>query len=779
MGRLGLMRFVVLAFMLFLLALSVTACGGGSATNSLPDEVPATISLSPATNSSMDVGATQTFTATAHNRNNSTINEVFAYQSSNPAVVSVANTGAVCAGTWDSLVAPTTCTPGAVGTSEVMATAKGVSSPPTLVYVHEHITSIQISVVPALTNPPADQPCYSKGQTLAFQATAYNGVGNNLIDITSSVGQFSWQAAAGSVAGLVPISRNSSNQIILNQTQATAGTPGTTYLYATVDGVNSAPYNFVTCAVKSIALYVPGTSSTSFVVPTGSSTTIYATVLDTLGKTVTGVPLTWNSSNHSAVTVSGSVSALYGSVGQTASPAVGASAITASCTPPTCNIGFSPTLPIYPSGVINFIVAGNSTTAADYSIYVTSKGTGVDPTTNQPWSCGTISGCEVRIIPINGASTGVNTIGTAGVLNSAPNSLIFDSAGTTAFLGVDSGQLGTRGLMVVTASNNSLTQQTAAPGKVLAVSPDGFTVIVSDIVDTPNQVYVFDTSTSTVAATLNITGATAAAFSPDNLKAFIVAGSTLYIYSGLDALQTVQLTPAGLIADDVAFLPVGAFALISGNPQDVTAYTTCTGAVAVDGADTPQIVTTPGIPSMLRPLPDGTHVLAMDSPGIDYLNVNPTSTGCPPTISSALGGSVNLGQGGFVPTQFIISPDGLTAYILTQNSGVVLVLSIANKTTSAIALTGNATALQAALTPDGRFLYVGAEDVPPPVTPDSPPALGSIHVLDTVSGADVQQIIFPQLSQVPQPFCIGAGNPPLPPPSPVTYCYPDLIAVKP
>jgi hypothetical protein len=775
MGRSGSVRFAVLVFVLFLLGVSVTACGGGgNALKSIPDEVPALITLSPATNSSMDVGATQIFTATASNRNDQLISEVFSYQSSNPAVVTVANTGTVCAGTWDSVTAPTTCTPGPVGIAQITATAKGVSSPPTLVYVHEHITSVRISVIPALTNPPPSQPCYSKGQSLAFQATAYNGVGSNLTDITSTVGQFTWEAATASVAGLTPITRTSSGQTIQNEAQALANVPGTTNLYANVSGVNSAPYNFVTCAVKSISLYVPGTSKTSFVVSTGASTTIYATVLDTLDKTITQVPLTWNSSNRSSVTVSASSSTLYGGVGQANAPLIGASAVTASCTPPSCNIGFSPTLPIYPAGVISFVVAGNPSGTATYSIYVTSTGTGVDPITNQPWSCATVQGCSTRIIPITGSSTGTNTIGVAGTLNSTPNSFLFDPGGTAAYLGVDSGRLGTRGLMVVSGTSNSLTQHTTAPGKVLAVSPSGQMVIVSDTVDTPNQVYVFNASTGSVAATLNIAGATAAAFSPDNLKAFIVAGNLLYIYSALDALQTVPLSPPST-ANDVAFLPVGAFALIAGStPDSVTPYTTCTGLPA------PQVVTTPGTPSMLRPLPDGAQVLAMDSPGIDYLDVSTTSTGCPPTISSSYAGTVNLGQGSFVPAQFIISPDGLTAYILTQNSGVVLVFSIANKTTSAIALTGNATALQAALTPDGKFLYVGAEDVPPPPTATSPAALGSVHVLDTANGTDIQQITFPPTSsQEPQPFCIGPGNPPLPPPSPVTYCYPDLIAVKP
>jgi DNA-binding beta-propeller fold protein YncE len=382
------------------------------------------------------------------------------------------------------------------------------------------------------------------------------------------------------------------------------------------------------------------------------------------------------------------------------------------------------------------------------------------------------------MIPITGSSTTTNTVGSEFGLSSSPNSFLFEPGGTAAYLGVDSGQLGSRGLMVLTSSS-SVTLHTTAPGTVLAVSPDGKTVIVSDTVDVPNQVYVYSSATSTVTATLNITGATAAAFSPDNLKAYIVAKNQLYVYSILDSLKNVQLSSGSptFVATDVAFLPVGAFAFVAGGPPNtVTPYTTCTNAIATDGS-TPQVVPTPGLPSMLRPLPNGTQVLAMDSPVIDYLNVTTAPEGCPPTMSASFGGSVNLGQGNFVPTQFIVSPDGLKAYVVMQNSGTILVYDIANRFTSAITLTGNALALSASLTPDGKFLYVGAEDVPVSATPDTSPApLGSVHMLDTNSGVDIQQITFPQ---TPQPFCIGRGTPTQPPPAPVTYCYPDLIAVKP
>src|SRR5207302_7517981 len=59
-------------------------------------------------------------------------------------------------------------------------------------------------------------------------------------------------------------------------------------------------------------------------------------------------------------------------------------------------------------------------------------------------------------------------------------------------------------------------------------------------------------SSSRTVTTFQISGATAAAFSPDNLKAYILAGNKLYVYSKLDPLQTIDLGGAG---NDVAFHP--------------------------------------------------------------------------------------------------------------------------------------------------------------------------------------------------------------------------------
>jgi len=385
------------------------------------------------------------------------------------------------------------------------------------------------------------------------------------------------------------------------------------------------------------------------------------------------------------------------------------------------------------------VVSGTGTTQSA-TVFVTSKG------------CGTTSDCVSTLIPITAPA---NTVGSAINLPATPNSLVFDRQGKNALLGTDLGQFGTKGLMVFNASASTPTgsEFRGVTGKVLAVSPDGKKVIVSDTIATPNQVFVFDTTNNTNVAFL-ITGATAADFSPDSLKAFIVATNnntvpptdTLYLYSILDALQTIPLNAA---VNDVAFLSEGAFAyLAGGNPNTMPAVTvrrTCDNAIATDSNNVQQIISTLATPTFIRTLLDGTHVLAVRSPDIDIISLldssgmstinasgcaSGTSTTAPtPNVSNTVS-SVPLGQGNFVPTQFIISSDGSTAYILSDLP-TILVFNIGNQTSSAFALSPNANPLQATLTPDGTLLYIGASD-------------GTVHVVDTVTGGDIQQISFPQ-----------------------------------
>src|ERR1700736_5516499 len=131
------------------------SCGGGGATKTTPPVVPEGVALTPGPTISLEVGQAISFSATP-------AADTFSFQSSNPTVLTMANNGQACAGTWNSLSVPQICTPGPVGTAQVTATTLGVTSSPVTVYVHAPITSIAISKVPgqAQTLRP---DCISKG----------------------------------------------------------------------------------------------------------------------------------------------------------------------------------------------------------------------------------------------------------------------------------------------------------------------------------------------------------------------------------------------------------------------------------------------------------------------------------------------------------------------------------------------------------------------------------------------------------------------------------------
>jgi len=484
-----------------------------------------------------------------------------------------------------------------------------------------------------------------------------------------------------------------------------------------------------------------------------------------------------------------------------------------------------------------FTVTSNAAPASP-TVYVTSTGCGA-----------TTAPCTTSVIPVTKTGTAPFTAGAPVSIPSAPNSIVFDVHGSIAYMGVDSSALGTQGVMTFNGSGASAISGIA--GKILAVSPDTTLSIVSDTADIPNQVFVCTNCSlggSHTAAAFLISGATAAAFSPDSLKAYIVAGGNLYVYSKTDPLQTIALTAP---ATDAAFIGNGSLGyLAGGDPAGASFLPTC------DDPTLPGSVGSAGLPSqMIRALPDGQSALALNPPDLQTVTATIAGTaatnvpGCPAprgflTISNSPGSLVGLGLAPFTPTQFFVSPDGATAYILaevlpsqrsitnvsaasqsaanttysytltsgpplqagssivitgmqnlTDNgvfpitgltastftvvnaSGVnargengtgtvtprfsfIIVYNLTTQTPSFISLAGNATPLYASLTPAGDLLFVGADD-------------GAVHVIDTATLADTQQVTFPFPAS---PLCVGPGFPATQ--APVT-CLPDLLAVKP
>jgi hypothetical protein len=751
----------------------LASCSSGSSTQVTNNEVPAVVNLTPSSDVSLEIGKFLAFAASAQNSAGRTITESFSFQSSAPDVVTVSSGGVACAGTWDSLTAPSVCTPGSTGTAQITAVANGVPSAPVTVYVHQHVTSVVISRVP---NQPAtlSSSCLSKGapagpESTLYQAFAFNGN----TDITSAVGPFTWQSAAPVGQGGLPSSVTLTSPGVtapLNQQIAQASNPGSTFIFASVGSVNSQPLSFSTCPVQSISLAAANNppTSISFNVSVGTTTTLNATVTDSVGMSLTGVSLTWNTSNPVSVGVTGASSTVFGGTASVTSPAVGKGAITVSCTPPSCNGGIAPSMPIYPKQAISFTVTPGSTpSTASATVYVSSTGCSATTVT-----------CITNVVPVTRSSaTAPFTAGTPASLTFTPNSAKFDRTGGNEFFGVDSIAFGTKGAMVV-SNGTSVTPIQNVAGKVLAISPDGTSAIFSDTVDSPQQVIVCANCASSgrTLTPLLLSGATAAAFSPDNLKAYIVSGSNcpatassgcLLIFSKLDSPQWIPLaTPAS----SVAFIGDGTLGYIAGgDPTGGALLPTCvrpasTGLPSGSGV---------GLASkLLLPLPDGQSVLGLSVPNLETVtatiagSASTGASGCPAprgflSITNAVNNVGNLGLSNFTPSQFFLSSDGTTAYILGAPSlAFVIQFNLNTGIASNISLAGNATPLSASLSPDGSLLFVGAND-------------GAVHVINTTTLADTEQVTFP----FPQnSICFGPGTPATQAPVP---CNPDLVLVRP
>ena len=819
MGRLRCVRYAFIAITIFLFSL-LPACGGHKPAGSNP--FPAKITLNPSTSVSMQLGSTLVFSASAQNGTNNNISPTFTFTSNNPGVVDISPSGLACAGSWN---APffNVCTPGSFSqVAEITASALGATSPPTLVFVHPPIDNIQVSVVPPVNSPPPACPnqialpaachitfnpvlnnqCVSQNQVLTLQAQAFS----QGADITSSVGPFTWAQANPNVVTITPIvsgSNTSGINVPTNQATVVSNTPGQTEVVASASGVASQPYVAATCPVQCISLQLGnnGTQNigqTSFVTNKGTSETITATAVDVQGCIVPKPPLTWTSSSPAAITA-GSTTAgcAAGANCSISTPQPGAAAITASCTPPTCNVGFplNPAgysagslyipQPIYPVTAISGLVTGATTSA---SVLATTQ------------DCYSNSQCQVALYDV---STSANIAGNPSSMPTPPNSLMFDSAGDKAYAGsqygaflVTSSNLGSTTTSPFSTLPASSTALGVVTGKVIAVSPNGNLAVFSDTISTPNQGYVVNASSTGASTTpLNITSATTAAFSTDNSKAFILGdgGNTLYVYSPLQALQSYRLTAA---ADAIAFSSSGAFALLAGgssDPSTLAIYNTCnnTQAYLPLPVQTPPITPLPGPPIFLKMVPPGSAptgnatvpslfqsdanaldvFVGVDSTGVDVIATTTTTPLTPPAnglcpqqqiaFPMTLVTSVpfypihiSLQKGTFHPLSFFLSPDGTRVYIVTSDQGV-LVFDFNTQSTSAIPLTGNAAPLAADITVDGTLLYVAGTD-------------GMLHELNTTTALDVLEIPFSQLPDSSNNFCYSSYN-----------CALNLVAIKP
>ena len=527
----------------------------------------------------------------------------------------------------------------------------------------------------------------------------------------------------------------------------------------------------------------------------GTSETITATAVDVQGCIVPKPPLTWVSSEPAALSAGGSTTGCAtGTTCTVTTSQAGSAAITASCTPPTCNIGFplnpagfpAPYVPqpVYPITAISGLVTG---AASSTTVLATSQ------------DCSTDVLCSVGLYNV---ATSNNFSGGGFQIPTPPNSLLFDPAGDRAYMGSEFGAIvispanfGSSSASPFGSLPASGTPLGLVTGKVLATSPNGTFAIFSDTVSTPNQVYLVSTASSTPTSTpLNINSATAAAFSTDGLKVFILGngGNTLYVYSTLQSLQPPISLPAP--ATSLVFNSTGSFALLAGGSSagNLAVYNTCDNSAVSLSAGT-----VPAPPKFLKMVPAGLIPLGnmfgsilipnlepagldfffgLDNTGIDIIATNssllplplppgPLSlpTLCPqhvvlaqtPTPATTFEPAhINIGQGTFHPINFFLSPDATHAYIVTSDLGV-LVYDFNTNSTSRISLVNNATPVAADITIDGSLIYVAGSD-------------GLLHELNTALAVDQNQTSFSPLPNSPNNFCFTGSN-----------CALNIVAVKP
>jgi hypothetical protein len=765
---------------------SLGGCGGHTPPG--PSPFPAKITLSPATSTSLQAGSIISFSASAQNVSNSAISASFTYQSSNTDILNIASNGVACAGKWDAQFV--TCTPGASGVVQVTASALGATSAPTLIFVHPPIDNIQISQVVPVNSPPpacpgqqiipaacavlftANNSCLSPNQQMTLQATAFS----KGVDITGVVGPFTWSQNSSTVFKVTPVTSSSDN-VPTNQAVVTPGAPGLTPIFATAAGVSSLPYYAETCPVQCIAVEVgssgvQNSGQTSFTANKGALQSVSATAVDVQGCVVPKAPLTWSSAQPASISAPSTCAA--GTCSLSASQP-GSGSVTASCSPPTCNIGFPlniagfvQPLPVYPVTPLSGVVNG---TASSTSVLATSK------------DCSANFSCTAALYNI---STTTNLAGNPITFPEPPNSLVFDPAGDKAYAGSEFAT------MLITASN--LGSASASPfstfntarGKVLAVSQNGNLAVLSDTPSCtaipacpPNQVYVITAASASSAAVtpLNISGANAAAFSPDGLKAFIIGckagasqcpngGDTLYVFSTLQALQTIPLSMSAVSATSVAFSSNGAFAFIaetSRSGSSLAIYNTCNNAPSTNPSNTVQTIPLTSPPSFVKVLPDGIHIIVLDNTSLTYVTTSITAATFPalcPQFITTSSQPIPLGQGTFNPINFFVSPDGTIAYIVASDRSSILAYSFNTNSVSGISLANNASPVSADITADGTLIYVAGSD-------------GMLHEVSTISAVDLLQIPFTIPPRFATPFCSVDPNPTSGP------CKLNVVAVRP
>jgi hypothetical protein len=514
----------------------------------------------------------------------------------------------------------------------------------------------------------AQNACYSQNQSgpvlSVFPPSGGGGstvqvLGPNGVAIPSAdIGTINYTATTASV---VNINNTSVTGTGVNGA-TTANMPGATVIDASVSETSSgsAAGYFYTCPPASISLSINGDNAGPVKVSQGTPQNINAVIKDTKGATLNGLVLDYTSTQPQEFSIS--------SLGQISSLWPGDASVTAICQPSTCN----------PAPISQIGDFGTGTPIVSNTLKVTSPG----QNSNLLWMASTQS----QFFSSIDLTTG--TPGSPIRLPYPPNSMVMDQAGNSLFFG------SYREVMIYTTANNQLVKEdTSVPGVVLAVSPDGNTVIIND--QLRKVIYLYSSSggvTGTIAGV-----GTRAAFSPDGKNAYVVGPDALYVYNQATGWSTYDAgtTPTGpmqpnatscnldnntpgsgaydpFCGADLAIMVPSIGPFVSGSPT--TAWGFCPNTsnasnpvyyppAASVGVQTDQVAATA----------DGTHILGADAKDNDLTDISvkvPTG-GCPTTNTgitlSPTFNQIPMGVTASEIDQVVASPNSKIAFV-TYNS---------------------------------------------------------------------------------------------------------------
>jgi hypothetical protein len=488
----------------------------------------------------------------------------FTYGTTNNQLVDLSPSGAICAGTWNrnsgggipdytycNFPNPMPKTNGLpYSVAYITATANSVTSNPVAVYVHAPVTSVTLASSTA-GGGVGTQQCYSQRTVTQLDAEACYGVSDSTGKVTqyelcAPQGTTTYSCPGGLPPGVssVPACENAIGAMSftvgtptiasINSTnnQITAEQPGTTAITASIAGSGSSAGYFSVCPPASISVTLAN-GKTSGIVTQGVPQNLTTTVLDTKGNVITGLSLEYQSTNPINVqaTTSGSITTSF----------PGFASVNAICQPDTCN----------PAPINVLGLNGTGLPISSNSVNITVPGTA----SNYIWFAA--PGQSQYFVPVLQLT---GTVGSTVRLPYVPNSMVMDRAGTNLIFGSP------REIMIYNTTTNSLgVQSTAAPGVVLAVSPDNSRVLVND--QARHLFYLFNSSGGSVVSFPGM--GNAAQWTPDNQTLYITDNSqlntpascgtalitghsdTLYVYNPHTGWNTYPLPPSPLPPSEI------------------------------------------------------------------------------------------------------------------------------------------------------------------------------------------------------------------------------------